>query len=86
MSSSDHGLFAYLAHTLWPSLFTSFQTRLTFLASLEHLLTSRDAKSLYRALEQETSRLSEVLQKGEVIYGLIRDKEERFGNVITDRY
>lgn len=86
LGSSDHGLFAYLAHTLWPSLHTSYQTRLKFLTSLDKLLISRDIKSLYRVLELETSRLSEVLRDAGEIYGLIKEKEERYGNVMTDKY
>ncbi len=83
MGTSDHGLFAYLKHTLWPNLFISFSSRLKFLASIDKLIISRDVKSLYRVLEQETSRLSEIQRDAADIYSLMSQKEERFGNLIT---
>lgn len=83
MGTSDHGLFAYLTHTLWPNLFISYGSRLKFLASIDKLIISRDVKSLYRVLEQETSRLSEIQRDAADIYSLMSQKEERFGNLIT---
>ena len=83
MGSSDHGLFAYLTHTLWPNLFVSFNSRLKFLGMIDKLIISRDIKSLYRMLEQETSRLSEMQREAGDIYSLIMQKEDKFGNLIT---
>ena len=86
-ASSDHGLFAYLTHSLWNDLFVPFAERLRFLQSLEGAINKkRDCKLVYRMLETETSRLAFVIKSAGDIYGMIAAKEERFGNCITQKY
>ena len=90
---SDHGMLDYVLD-IWKKLSVSYSARLEFLAGLAPQLdgeASEDsqncfkAKGLYARLESESGDLGEFWNSAGEIYGLISEKERKFGNLTDER-
>ena len=88
---SDHGMLDYILD-MWKKLSVCYKARLEFLGSLQPRVNGDaseesqncfKAKGLYARLESESVDLGEFWNSTADIYGLISEKERRFGN-LTD--
>ena len=90
---SDHGMLDYVLD-MWKKLSVCYKARLEFLAGLMPCVdgeASEDsqnvfkAKGLYARLESESIDLGEFWNGAAEIYGLIDEKERKFGNLTDEK-
>lgn len=90
---SDHGMLDYILD-MWKKLSVSYKARLEFLAGLlphvdgdasEDSQNGFKAKGLYARLESESADLGEFWNGVGEVYGLIDEKERKFGNLTDER-